>query len=289
MNKKSISQAVILGFIVVIIAAVLLISWLQTWKVTNQANVHKQECKNSVRLSSLTQIKQYQFRPGEIECPILKKTVIGDADQKIQAEAMKFQIAQMMAETWDVFGEGKLNLFESSGVYCSVYAIIDFDKKGKELNGLGDYLANTPVPFRNMNYISYLTNDQSSSSVYLSALKGSAIDTSKKYAVVFVYTRQLNTIDNLVNKIGGGSNVAGTISAGTISGIGVGAALLIAGGGITVITLGAGAAFVTAASIAVFGGEGPQWFASVLFTPYDSPDSLKNLGCEQFPIALETR
>ena len=127
---------IIVGFIIVIIAGILYLTFFNPWKKGTIREIHKQECKDSVRLSSLTQVKQYQFRPGIIECPIWEETIKGNPDSKKQSDRMKREIAQLMAEGWDVFGRGKLNLFESSGVYCSVYSIIDFEEKDKKIEDM---------------------------------------------------------------------------------------------------------------------------------------------------------
>src|SRR3989338_5418305 len=263
MNKKAIHRMIIVGFIIVIIEGILYLTFFNPWKKGTVREIHKQECKDSVRLSSLTQVKQYQFRPGIIECPIWEETIKGNPDSKKQSDRMKREIAQLMAEGWDVFGRGKLNLFESSGVYCSVYSIIDFEQKDKKIDDVGRYLARTPVPLEGVDYLTFFTNDATQrSDAYLASAKNIVVDTSKRYAVVFVYIRQLGTIDEYTSKLGqlvsggqqSGEQFVGTIAAGTMSAAGVGGIILFLGGGWTIATAGAIVAGGFVAYTSVFGG-----------------------------------
>jgi len=303
MNKKAIDKKLITGFIIVIVSAIFIILWLPSWSKANEAIVHKQQCKDSIKLSSLAHISQFELKPGQIKCPPIEIKIKGDPGNKRDESSMYYQLAQLMVETWDVFGQGKLNLFESLGVYCSVYAFIDFDKKGKILEGFKDYLSSNTIPSRGVDYIEYLTNGASpDSNLYLSNSKNIVIDTSKKYAMVFIYTRNLTKIDNLVNNLGhainslgsgsnivGGEQAVGTIGAGVIGSAAGGIGIMMLGGGPVTVTLGAVAIGGVAAYSAIFAGERPQLSAYVVLTPYDSQDALKNIGCEQFPVSLGTR
>ncbi|MBW3022510.1 hypothetical protein KY308_00210 [Candidatus Woesearchaeota archaeon] len=295
MNKKADFTAnQIAVIILVLVCGVLLILWLQPWKEKTEMSIHKQKCKDAVETLALATVRQFTV-PATVECPTLNIKIAGDPSIEKQAGIMKKEIADLMAETWDVFGRGELNLFSSSGVYCMPYGIIDFENKKGEIKDFAKYLATAQVPLSGKDYLAYLTNGElGNSETYLLSDTGKVINTSRDYAVVFIYARELGAINNWINFLGGGesqqgSQVAGTIGVGVL-GAEVGAlGVVLIGGGPVTITLGAVAAGVTATYAAVFGGEPPEWYAMVVLTPYDSEDSLKELGCQYFPIELGTR
>jgi len=289
MNKKSLSQKIIVGFIIVIVSAIVFLLIMKYIFGGVEDLTHKQKCKNAVAIFSATQWRQYQLRPYTIECPIVEKYLYGDPAKKRQADAMKRIIADLMADTWDVYGENKMNLFDTSGIYCAVYSVIEFDQKGKQLAGFNAFLTERLIPSKGITYMDYLTNEKVSASA---SVKDTPIDMSKKYAVVLVYSRDQSAIADFITRLGGGGQTgafAGTIGVG-VGGAGAAAiGIAFLGGGWVVATAGGIAAGGLAAYEAILGGKKPEWIMKVEFTPYDSPQALENLGCTKFPISLATR
>ncbi|MEM4336440.1 MAG: hypothetical protein QXG86_00350 [Candidatus Woesearchaeota archaeon] len=294
MNKKALSTKIIAGFLIVIVAAIFYLTFISKVKEANEREIHKRQCKNSVLLYSLTTIKGYELRPYTIECPLLELTLTGNPEIPKQAEKMKKEIAITMAEAWDVFGRGNIDLFQESGTYCAVYALIDFKEKNKEIKDFNRYLLENNVPFENVDYVTYFTNGIAKQ---ISGEVGEGvIDTSKKYAVVFIYQKKLSTIDEVkiffskLVTLGAEKNkLVGAISMGVISAAGTGIAVILAGGSFMLATGGAVVVGGLELLTSIFSGGNSDSIAMISFLPYENEETLKELGCQYLPISLRTR
>ena len=55
-------------------------------------------------------------------------------------------LADEVVECWDIFGEGKLELFEKTGIYCAICTRIDFKDKKIKIDDFPEYLLITRKP-----------------------------------------------------------------------------------------------------------------------------------------------
>ena len=298
-------QKILIGFIIMIIIVILLLIFFDKIKNLGVEQTHKEICKRQVEINAISTTMQ-----SRIDCPIINVTIKSDPNSK----ATKERIALLMKDVRDVYGvawEGADLFGAESGVFCSVYAIVDFTQKDKYLEDFEKYLAETPYTFmKSDSFMDYFSNSKEGfSKNLLPKISGSKLSTNDRYAVLFWYIKNYDKIDSAFNWLGNavqGKETPGAYAGGRIYAVGGGAlisaagVMLIATGvgvpfGVTLFGIGAAGALVgggSVASIAIYKelyGEGPKTAAQVLLVRYNSQDDLKNIGCEIFPVSLGTR
>jgi len=188
-------QSTIIGIIVVIISAAVIFIFLRA--VPFQETVDKEACHNSVILRSQSLIG---YEPGKAVVPLSCKT------QNIKIETssddvIKQELANQMYDCWWMLGEGKLdfmpdedlrdvqinwqNGIQTAQANCIICSTIKFgdNAKGKQLD-LVNYIADTPVPSKNITYLEYFTQQKG---VKLPTLvEVNKVDTNNDYAIIFM-------------------------------------------------------------------------------------------------------
>ena len=225
-----------------------------------------------------------------------------------------------MADCWRQFGEGKLELFGQSGVYCGICSYVEF-KDHHKLHGLNSYLFNRKEPGTTMTYAAYLSGTSTFSSTEIDAIETARsrypdlLDPTKQdlYATVFYYVKgQADDAHDLIARLQAAAPGAASATAGyglLTAGYGlvrvgqaVGAMIAIPAVGITAETpalvLGISTIGVAATGIAgifVVGGtayaalqaklkQTPyQWYSSVWFVPLKK-EQLAQMGCTELTI-----
>lgn len=172
-------------------------------------------------------------------------------------EQIKMFISREMADCWEMFGEGKLQIFSREWVWdgaattkaitCSRIAFDDsvingVDKKPntvddlKNITGLGNYMLIKKAPNNNISYMDYLRGSpegQSASEFYGSQKSNGAlfgnVNLSRQTAIIFIETTKTN-----IGKLWGGSIVGvvgsvaggwiGSYAGGTFTGVKIGGA-----------------------------------------------------------------
>lgn len=284
-TKKGLAKSFILYIIIGLIIAVTIIMLMSKWKASTDYLVQKEECKKSVYQHAISNIAGI---PTELKCQTNYFTLAYDPETEKGQEMIKKQIADLWLDSCDVFGRGELNLFSGENTFCAIYAVIDFEKQGIEFSGMSDFLIDKKVPGTNKKYIEAChALDQTID--YEKLREESAIDpidTSKKYAVVFVYTKEESMIKQIITGLGGRLKAAGTgVLGGAAVGIVVFAATPIGWAGATFLGIGTAA---VATYTALTGGSPPVWLASFLIKEYDS-EVLDELGCKEFPVVQQYR
>jgi len=283
MNKKGISARILMVMILVLIVGVILIVFLQKWYETASYEAHKRQCQQSVMLHAASQ-KIGEL--SEIKCPVWIETLSGDD------ENIKRRIADLMTDAWDVFGKGKYELFAQETVYCSIYAVVDFKDKNKRIDGFVDYLTDTTIPFKNVKYIEYLSGRESDKAKSLipdlekikqNAVDVNKIDTSKDYAIIFVYAKGNSFIKDIIERFG---SIKASLGAGALAGTGgiIGAVFILGTNPFGWVTTIVGVTAFTFTAIETYFAEGETgWYSAVVFRPYVK-EEIEKLGCKEFPV-----
>lgn len=284
-----------------VIGAVVLFSLI--FLVTKEANVYddsvdKQICKQAVRSNAMTKIKgqdatelfKKRKESSGVECPIMYKEITTSKEK-----AIKEQLAGYMYDSWDMMGEGKLELFEANEdeTYCVLTHHIQFkdDAEQGQIKGFVNYLAkhNVPELKGNMSYLEYLEcHNTHYNPDKMSRLKAErdVIDTSRDYGIMFVYAKQEH-----LHKVWSG--MEGSI-AGTVLG-GIGAVLMVAPDPTSVTKWAGGALLIGTGTIS--GGalgysagsdESADWSACVVLFPY-TEEYLSSFQCTYMPGVQGTR
>ncbi len=257
--------------IVIVSLIVILFLWQPIFKLVTTKLLPSQTCKASVWSNAAFNIQGIEFVKN-INCPTQYKILKGDEDK------LKKQIADEMWQCWDNFGQGKYELFDpKTEKFCVICFVLEFEDKNEKIDDFVDYLIN--APFKGKEYNSYYEafTGYTSNPVKTEETPenfNDAIDTSKKYAVSFVYAKQ--DYWSKLERAG----VWGAV--GTGLGLAVGGILLVSGYGsiagvaILAATLGAAGAGIGAAS----GGANADWQAGITLLPFED---IKDLDCTYLP------
>lgn len=273
-------NSVILGIVVLI----LLLIFVNTSRSGMQDLADKQICKKSVEANSW-------FRFGgvsantDINCPT-KFIKVSSSSENVVFETL----ALALSDTWDEFLEGKEEIFPTATQdYCVIRRVVEF-KEAETYDGFFDYLLQHNPPSINKPYFTYLTNIDvnkglSDYKLNIKLKKDDKIDTSNKYAVVFVMAKKENIGKVLGAKIG-------AVSGGTVGVIAAGAITYFTGGlgaaTTTTIFLGSvqGGTLIGAAAGYLLGSNYPaNWDSAILLVPY-TEEGLKKLNCSMLPVSL---
>jgi len=253
----------------------------------SKAVFSRDECAASVRANAYLRLDDTSFS-REIRCAVNPVTLPA-------SELAVPRIADVMAECWSVFGEGKLNLFSGDGKFCVPCAVVSFSETDITVPGLSSYLAHNKVParFGRGSYLEYLSGyaTQGVGEYYDvlelrdKAVVAPVLDTSKDYGVMFVSARGLDEISQVKSWAG---TTETSVGAGLAAGAVVGtAAVVIFGGPVTWVGYGAYAAAIGVSALAggvytFLAGEEPVWMSFVTLMPWEEQE-FKKLGCTYLP------
>lgn len=233
-----------------------------------------------------------------INCPTKNITITKNVENF--DKEIKKTVADSMYECWDMFGQGKTELFADDGIFCVICSIIEFKDNGKEISGFGNYLMQTSISGKEISYMDFLHGYETPNSIHtlessdsdvLDSIENTRIDTDNLQSVIFVHAKGKEKIkvlseafDNFIEGegtdfmvLGGTLVAAGFASSFTGVGavIGVGGGLILAGGTIwnTVKTV-----FIT---------ETDAHASFVVLREYNT-DVLNNMACEYYPSLQNT-
>ncbi len=278
------SQIGYLQILIIILATFLIVAAFIYLKFAPaaEASARLTACKTSVESNALLHIKGIDFSKN-IKCPT-KELKIKTDDQ----EQIKTQLADEMVECWDIFKQGKADLFTGEGIFCAVCSRITLETN-EPVKGFTEFLYETEAPNTNKKYIEYLSS-ASEGEMFLKQDKriqvADTLPPQNQYATMVVYTKgkdyrekflkMQNTYAAQTGTIVGGSVIAGAgglISAGIVTASTGGMAVVIGG-----IVLGAGQAisWFTTTNI-------NEWLAQVFLLPY-TEETFNYLGCQDFPV-----
>mgnify|MGYP005846509873 CR=1 FL=1 len=293
--SKGITTGTLAAILIGLAVAIVIFVFVGRWYATLQAYTPKAQCRGSVEKHILTGIGGIEQFRTEIVCPPQEILLDQDLDSEAGRQEALAQLAALMADAWWVFHEGKAELFAGEGLYCAIYAWIDFAEKGKSLTGLIGYMRDTKLPGRDISYMDYLSGYVTpQASAYVddyARLAGierfdDAIDSSQSWAVLFVYAKGKDFISKAIEDWAGGRAKAALLSG-----------LFSYAGGVTVGLYLFGTAampYVGVASLVLAGvafyesftaGRQPEWLASVMLRPWNRAE-IEALGCTELPVRM---
>lgn len=286
---------------VILAAVVLLILVTLIPNIANQINTTTRQtsCRASVESLERLHINGVQVSPDEVSCPTEEITIRSDDSQ-----TMKKEIADAMVGCWSDFKEGRPTIFSESRTYCALCSVIDFQDKDRSLGHFTEFLATQPLPSnRSKTYMDYLMRYENprareiidDPSIFDSAdtALDDRIDTSKRYAVVFVYAKGKTAIENVIDYFGRGTtSLAMGFGAWGTTTLATGTAAVVLGaspvGWITAGTVGFG--FLVGSGTALktyFADEDDEPHLAFIMLQEHTPRTFKDLGCEYYPASQE--
>ena len=260
----------------------------------------EQACRDSVNAQASQHLLRGLDITAKIKCPTLYTTI-----QEQDEERIKAALAEQMRSCWSKFWEGKKNLFSESDVFCAICSVTDF-KTDKPVKGFSKYLMDTIIPGKDISYADYLQGYSTKKTEeiknrltveQLKSLEDETLDTKNKYAVVFVYARGEDVIEDYVRHLAFRSTsgqVSGVVSGtmGVAAGVTTAAALIF----YTSTPVGWVAAGATAAAIAAYAGtefltsyfreQDIQWMSMVVLREY-SKEGMDSIQCRTLPVASD--
>jgi len=302
-SRKAISGALmtLLAVIIVIILIILLIVIFKSISDAGEEEAARSRCKASVtayaRINSLPDISftdEATVSSSDINCPTRYMTVEDEGQNQMRRE-----IANLLAECWDDFGRGKLKLFRADDEkFCVVCSVFQFEDRSVRLTGLPSFLmvekSSYYVEKKRVTYQEFLTGVRTSDEVVDQA-RGSMdqnyFDGSKRYAVMFTYYKKSYSSRIVGFIIGAAIGAAGVLVGGAIAVLS-GGTLTAAGVGVAIKVMTLGAAIGGAIGAASTGGgvgggwatSGADWDAQVILSEYDV-DALREFGCGSLPVS----
>jgi hypothetical protein len=254
-------------------------------------------CRESVKNNAALKFGGLDFSE-DIACPAQRIEIEEDLSKDAGQKTAKKTIAEAMRDCWEIYGEGKLNLFSGEGTFCSVCSLISFaEPKTTELRGFTDYYYSEKIiggTGKGLVYSQYtggvykgeMFKDQNSIAV---DTEKDVLDTSQIYAVIFYYPKGEKHIGTFVNRmsmaspglavgtgtiaLGGGAIAVGS----ALSATGIGASV-----GIPIIIIGATISVASSVIAEVFAEKQVEWAAFVFLKQYKKEEALA--GCDYLPV-----
>jgi len=202
-SRKAMTPAynMMIAAVAAIVIIIILIILLKSIGDKAGEQSEKSRCKMSVtayaRLGSLPLGHDVKDERS-IDCPTKFVTI-----KKATPRKMRTQIADLMVDCWDNYGEGKLTLFTAADQkFCALCSVYQFQDKSVKLQGLPGFMMTEPAPVVRKDwfptYYEFITGERSTEFM-IDKAKGSvdmnALDGSKRYVVTFaVFTESAFTI-----------------------------------------------------------------------------------------------
>jgi hypothetical protein len=302
-------QAAVLAVAAILIFSIFLYNAYTALKDRMATN----SCKSSIEAHSIVATGTASEMFTDIKCPTQEITI-----KKLKTA--KATIAEDMHRCWYIWGEGKGQYFKGDGTFCHICSVYQFGDKGQEVRGFMNYLETEPLKVKypgesntGISYQDYFNGYSTPNSAKMvnnnqiqSLAELDVIDTSQKYATIFIYASGKDNIEKVlegnrmaVGTAGGIMILAGTAAVGgSVAGISasLGAALeiaLAAGtatawnpvGWVILGVTGVVAAVVGGVMMynALFNNDNPEWVSFIAFRPYDEK-SLDSLGCQKLEV-----
>jgi hypothetical protein len=183
-----------LGFLIIIIAVMIItINIMTNYLLAMDEKAITQSCKDSVVATSIyNKMGPFELRDS-VRCPIQTvKNRQGREDKIID------DLAESTVKCWDMFGEGKLDLFKGDGTFCAFCYVISFDKKGVEISkdNIMRYMSSQMYRSKGMTYMSYLVGYETDfSSIPLLDYINEDLDTDNSYGTLYYHSKKNGEID----------------------------------------------------------------------------------------------
>jgi len=275
--------------ILAIVALVIFSLFLYKSYIDMRERLAIQDCKNSIMAHSILLTGTSGSIAPDIKCPT-REVTIKDKDLK----NAKNIIAEDMHRCWYEWNRGDGRYFQGDGVFCHICSIYTFNDKNQKIEGFMNYLSTSPIKVKypgdtaGLAYMDYFQGYTTPKSAEIAnqkiqdVSKTDIIDTSQKYASIFVYASGKDAIYKALE----GGNRGTLLAIGGIAGVGGAvAAVALVSNPAGWVVLGVGVAFAGGYLVyeALTGGDSPEWISYISFRPYNT-DELKALGCEKLDV-----
>lgn len=274
----------ILAMLIIIIVATAVFKFFETTK----EKMEIQDCRNSIAAHALLAKTSQREIFTDIKCQTRELTI----DAKNHADAKK-EIAEDMRRCWYEWQKGNAQLFKGEGIFCHVCSVYDFKQKDQKIERFQTFLMSEDIEIKSvypedtqkMTYSQYFQGYSTKKTEKIEERPNKTdftdtalIDTSKKYATIFIYASGKEEIQEFME---GGARTG--IFVGGVGAAGVGALLLLAGppGWIADAILLIGIGSVAVIESMTF--EEPEWMSFVQFMEYNSTQ-INNLGCQYLNV-----
>ncbi|GIU69245.1 MAG: hypothetical protein KatS3mg002_0481 [Candidatus Woesearchaeota archaeon] len=282
-KKKGFMNDAVLGIIAVLIVIILSTAIYKFFQTTKE-KMEVQNCRNSIAAHSILA----KTSQGEIFTDIKCRTRELTIDAKNHYKAKK-TIAEDMRRCWYEWQKGNAQLFKGEGIFCHICSIYDFKQKDEKIEKFQTFLMTENIDIRSIypedtQKITYSQYFQGFTTEKLEEIKDKPvkiefrdtviIDSSKKYATIFVYVSGKTELQEFME---GGARTGIFVAGASVAG--VGALLLMAGppGWVAdaILLIGIGVTTV----IQAFTFEEPQWMSFIQFMEYNATQ-ISELGCQ---------
>jgi len=295
MNRKAIAIETLGVLVVLSVLLIFIIIFAIKAATSTNKFVEDSECSKNIKAHAFLLKTSGEAIASDIYCPTKYYTLSGK-----NVDEIKYSLAEAMRTCWGTWGKGRLDLFKGEGYYCHIHSVIDFKDKNTRITDFSDYLANTNVDsILDISYLDYLTGyanekaDQAFTDKFKELRPTGTIDTSKTYAVMFLYAKGDEFIKDMLEGIGsttaGGGAILGTLG-GVATGILIVKGLAVVGVSAGTFGLGGlligGGALIGGLAGGIFGwsqANQVQWYAITTLQEYSS-ESLKRIGCQITPV-----
>lgn len=198
-NKRAqLTQTTLITIIILILSAAIILFFFKTLYLDTQ--IDREACRASVEIRDNLILRGEGFAPemAPLKCKTEEITISKD-----NPDLIKKDIANAMYNCWWMMGEGKRTPFAESSyrafqlpgkgnaqTVCVICSTIKFSenlqKKNLQLN-IGEYMANTKVPLKNMTYLQYFIDDPTEDLKNIAEI--SPLSTNKDYTIIFMGVR----------------------------------------------------------------------------------------------------
>ncbi|MGV8150600.1 MAG: hypothetical protein ACP5NV_02625 [Candidatus Woesearchaeota archaeon] len=283
LKRKGITSEYLISTILGVIILVLLIIVIDKFYNNYKEKAEIQDCRTSIGAHSALAKSSYSEVFTDIKCQTRNLKI----DAKKHNDA-KRAIAEDMRRCWYEWQNGNAQLFEGEGIFCHVCSVYDFKQKNQKIEGFQQFLLEEKIKIRSsvypedtesIEYMKYFTEYKTSKTEDIeeypnkTAFKETMIiDTSKKYATIFVYASGKEDMQKFLE---GGYRQTALIGGGTA--VGLGALAFVAGGppGWVIGGILVGGLIIWQALTY----EEPQWMSIIQFMEYNSTQ-ISELGCQ---------
>jgi hypothetical protein len=278
--------------VIIVITLILLIVFVM--KIVQSANSITEDsgCKNNILLHVASQKTTGGDVATDITCPTKYYTIKTNSEDEV-----KRALAESMKTCWGTWGKGELQLFSRDDFYCTVCSVTEFENKNMKINDLPQYLTTEKGINSEQTYAQYLKfyTTQNPDEDYLEQLSqpgsGIEIDTSKKYAAVFVYAKGGDNIRYLMAQLTpettvGGAAAGGALGVATayVAGVGLTSLGVLSGPpGWMTLAIAGGIGMAGGAAYTFVAGNNPEYVSIPLLIEYNE-DSLARIGCKEFAV-----
>lgn len=190
-KKSGVDPSILIVLIILIAFAFIYLVWLKDFRIFGENLSDYIICKNSNLENAKLKLK----------IPYTNQLLTEKQGNRCRTEYLNIPkgkeidtIAKKMAACWDMYLEGKEELFDTiDNNYCAFCSVLTFEDK-KELKGLTEYLSKNKVAGRGKTYYQYLTNTLVTKDVFKEIENSHlndihTIDTTKQLAVIFTMSK----------------------------------------------------------------------------------------------------